>query len=88
MNVLRAAQKYRVAKIVFFFCLFFLLSAATSSLRICQAVGENAVNESTAKHWFQTFSSGEVSRADEPRSGRPHVLNDEALKAAIKEDMV
>jgi len=62
------------------------LSAAASSRRICQAFGENAVNERTARHWFQKFRSGDVSLADEPRSGRPHVFDDEDLKAAIEED--
>jgi len=62
------------------------LSAAASSHRICQAFGESAVNERSLRHWFLKFRSGEVSLADEPRSGGPHVLDDEALKAAIVED--
>jgi len=62
------------------------LSASASSCRICQAFGENSANDRTARHWFQKFRSGDVSLADEPRSGRTHVLDDEALKAAIEED--
>jgi len=62
------------------------LSAAASSRHICQAFDENAVNERTTRHWFQKYRSGVVSLADEPRSGRPHELDDEALKAAIEED--
>ena len=62
------------------------LSAATSSRHICQAFGGSAVNERTARHWFQKFKSGDLSLRDESRSGRPQVLNDRALKAAIEED--
>lgn len=59
------------------------LTAAASSRRICQAFGVNAVNERTARHWFQKFRSGDVSLSDDPRSGRPHVLDDEARKTTV-----
>ena len=62
------------------------LSAAASSIRICQAFGDGAVNECTARHWFQKFKSGDLSLHDEPRSGQPQVLNDKVLKAAIERD--
>ncbi|GFY72332.1 histone-lysine N-methyltransferase SETMAR [Trichonephila inaurata madagascariensis] len=64
------------------------LSAAASSHRICQAFGDSAVNERTARHWFQKFRSGDLSLCDKARTGRPQALDDEALKAAIKEDTV
>ncbi|XP_076066931.1 histone-lysine N-methyltransferase SETMAR-like [Oratosquilla oratoria] len=62
------------------------LSAVVSSRRICQAFGDSAVNERTARLWFKKFKSGDLSLRDEPRSGRPQVLNDGVLKAAIEED--
>lgn len=62
------------------------LSAAESSRRICQAFGDNAVNERTARQWFQKFRSGDMSLNDAPRSGRPQALDDETLRAAIESD--
>ena len=44
------------------------LLAAASSRRICQAFGDSAVNERTAKRWFQKFKSGDLSLRDEPRT--------------------
>ena len=63
------------------------LSAAASSRRICQVFGDSAVNEQTARRWFQKFKLGDLSLHDEPRSGRPQVLNGRALKATIEEDI-
>ncbi|GFT13615.1 histone-lysine N-methyltransferase SETMAR [Trichonephila clavipes] len=62
------------------------LSAIASSHRICQAFGDSAVNERTARHWFQKFRSGDLSLCDKARTGRPQALDDEALHAAIEED--
>ncbi|GFY42754.1 histone-lysine N-methyltransferase SETMAR [Trichonephila inaurata madagascariensis] len=45
-----------------------------------------AVNERTARHWFQKFKSGDLSLCDKDRTGLPQALDDEALKAVIEED--
>lgn len=63
-------------------------STAASNCRIRQVFRDNAVNERTTSHWFQKFRSGDLFLCDEPCSGRPHVLNGEALKAAIEEATV
>ncbi|GFY52843.1 histone-lysine N-methyltransferase SETMAR [Trichonephila inaurata madagascariensis] len=60
------------------------LLATTSSHRICQAFGDSAVNEYTARNWFEKFKSGDLSLCDKARTGRPQALDDEALQAAIE----
>ncbi|GFS69409.1 hypothetical protein NPIL_619381 [Nephila pilipes] len=49
-------------------------------------VWESTMSERTARYWFQKFRLGDLSFWDEPRNGRPHVLDDEALQATIQED--
>lgn len=61
------------------------LFAETSSYRISQAFGDKAVNENTAKHWFQNFKSGDLFLCREARSVRQNAL-DEAVKASVEED--
>ncbi|GFT01841.1 histone-lysine N-methyltransferase SETMAR [Trichonephila clavipes] len=48
--------------------------------------GDSAVNERTARHWFQKFRSGDLSLCDKARTERPQSLDDVALQAAIEED--
>lgn len=62
------------------------LSVLTWSCWICQAFGDNAVSECTARHWFQKFRSGDLFLCDESCSSQSQVLDDEALKAAMQED--
>ena len=61
-------------------------SASSASRRICTAFGEGAVSERTARNWFQKFRSGNEALEDEPRAGRPILLNNDDLKAAIETD--
>ncbi|GFY52370.1 histone-lysine N-methyltransferase SETMAR [Trichonephila inaurata madagascariensis] len=63
------------------------LSAAASSHRICQAFGDSAVNERTARHWFQKFRSGDLSLCDKARTGRPQALDDEALQWLLRTEV-
>ncbi|PRD18640.1 UNVERIFIED_CONTAM: mariner\T [Trichonephila clavipes] len=49
-------------------------------------LGDSAVSERTARHWFQKFRSGDLSLCDKARTGRPQALYDEALQAAIGKD--
>ncbi|GFY70478.1 histone-lysine N-methyltransferase SETMAR [Trichonephila inaurata madagascariensis] len=53
---------------------------------MCQAFGGSTVDESTVRHWFQKFRSGDLSLWDKARTGRPQALVGEALQAAIEKD--
>ncbi|GFY70705.1 histone-lysine N-methyltransferase SETMAR [Trichonephila inaurata madagascariensis] len=64
------------------------LSAAATSDRICQAFGDSAADERTARHWFQKFRSEDLYLYDKARTGRPQALDDKALQAAIEEDSI
>ncbi|GFU26836.1 histone-lysine N-methyltransferase SETMAR [Nephila pilipes] len=79
-----------VSKDIIRYCLLYDfkmgLLAAVSSRRICQTFWDSAVNECTARHWFQKFKSRDLSLCDKIRSGRPHTWDDEALQVSIKEN--
>ena len=62
------------------------VTAAESSRRICAAFGQGSVCERTAQQWFHRFRSGNYSLEDEPRSGRPPVIDDEELQRAVEAD--
>ncbi|GFT85604.1 histone-lysine N-methyltransferase SETMAR [Trichonephila clavipes] len=64
------------------------LSAAASSSRICQAVGDSAVNERMARHWFQKFRLGGLSLCNKARTGRPQALDDEVLRRPLRRTVV
>lgn len=59
---------------------------AEAARKICAAFGEGTISERTAQKWFHTFSTGDETLEDKPRSGRPKSLDLDQLKAAIEED--
>jgi len=50
---------------------------------ICAAYGENAVNHTTYKRWYQKFCQGDFSREDESRAGRPQKIETDELQALL-----
>ncbi|CAH2089486.1 unnamed protein product [Euphydryas editha] len=56
------------------------LFAAESCRRICAASGQDAVNERTARWWFDRFRSGNYSLEDESRQERPTETDDKELR--------
>nr|XP_023030100.1 uncharacterized protein LOC111518017 [Leptinotarsa decemlineata] len=61
-------------------------SAAKTAQKINEAFGNGSVNERTVRRWFAKFRSGDFSLEDEPRSGRPTVIQDEALRSLMETD--
>ena len=51
--------------------------AAETDRNINQAFGNDSLNERTDRRWFAKFRSGDFSLEDEPRSGRPTLIQDE-----------
>lgn len=66
---------------------FKLGHTATQACRnITEAWGEGIVNDRGVQRWFARFRSGDMSLDDQPRSGRPSVINNEVLKELIEAD--
>jgi len=57
-----------------------------SARRINQNLGQDVVNECTVQLWFQKFRSQNNDLIDKDRSGRPSVLDDDALLVLVEED--
>lgn len=57
-------------------------SARAAAAKICEVEGEGTVTHATAAKWFQRFTNGETDLSDKLRSGRPAVLENEALLEA------
>ena len=62
------------------------LTATAATREICEVEGKDVVNERTARRWFERFNHGDTSLVDKHRSGRPSVVDDEALRAAVEVD--
>lgn len=58
-------------------------SAKASAEEICAVEGESVVHRNTAAFWFRRFNSGNTSLEDEPRSGRPSVVDDPVLLESV-----
>ena len=61
-------------------------SAADTARKINLTFGNDSVNERTFRRWFAIFRSGDFSLEDEPRSGRPTVIQDEDLRTLVGTD--
>ena len=59
------------------------LDAKTAVQAICDVEGEGTVAPRTAQKWFKRFNEGDLNLEDKPRSGRPTVLDEGDLKAAL-----
>ena len=62
-------------------------NASETCIRICQSFGEDAINDRTARNWFQKFASGDESLDNAPRFGSPFLLHDDDLTKTIEMDL-
>ena len=60
------------------------LKAASAAQEICDVEGEDTVSTHMAQRWFKRFSEGNTSVEDQPRSGRPTTIDDEALRLKVE----
>ena len=61
-------------------------SAAETARKINQSFGNVSVNERTVRRWFAKFRSRDFNLEDDPRSGRPTVIQDEDLRTLVETD--
>ena len=59
------------------------LDAKAAAKAICDVEGEGTVAPRTAQKWFKRFNEGDFDLEDRPRSGRPTVLDEGDLQAAL-----
>ena len=49
--------------------------------QLCDVYGEHAMSSSMVRRWVQLFSEGCENVHDDPRSGRPSVVNEDLVRA-------
>ena len=61
-------------------------TAAESHRDLLKVFGDEALSEKQCERWFRRFKDEDEKLEDEPRKGRPQLLQDDILEAALKED--
>ena len=61
-------------------------STAETARKTNQAFGNDSVDERTVRRWFAKFRSEDFSLKDEPRSGRPTVIQEEDSRTLVETD--
>jgi len=52
--------------------------------QLCDVYGEHAMSGSVVRRWVRLFNEGRENMHDDPRSGRPSVVNEDLVRA-VKE---
>nr|XP_043067479.1 histone-lysine N-methyltransferase SETMAR-like [Drosophila bipectinata] len=60
-------------------------NATQARKKLCDVYGEDALSERQCQRWFAKFREGDFSFEDAPRSGRPSAVNEDQIKALLKE---
>jgi histone-lysine N-methyltransferase SETMAR len=62
------------------------LSVRAAAAKICKVEGEGTIGKTAAIKWFKRSEDGDFDLEDNPRSGRPSVLDEEDLRAALEDE--
>ena len=62
------------------------LFARAAAIEICEVEGEGTIGKTAAIKWFKRFEDGDFDFEDKPRSGRPSILDEEDLRAALEDE--
>lgn len=68
---------------IMLFCYREGAKAAETHRRICAVYGEAALQGSTVRKWFARFKAGNFGVEDEPRSGRPQVVETDEIVSLV-----
>ena len=71
---------------IFYFNFKLRQSAAETTRQINEVWGNYSVAESMVQKWFAKFRSRDFNLEDEPRSGRPTLIQDDFLRAIVDAD--
>ena len=60
---------------------------ATEAYRnLLKVFGEGTVFDRICRRWYEKFETGDFDLSDKPRSGRPSLIDDDVVKAMLKQD--
>lgn len=60
---------------------------ATEACRnLLKVFGEGTVSDRTCRRWFEKFERGDFDLSDQPRSGRPSLIDDDIVKTMLEQD--
>jgi transposase len=54
------------------------------NMKLCEVYGEHAMSNSMVRRWVRHFNEGRENVHDDPRNGRPSVVNEDLVRA-VKE---
>lgn len=57
--------------------------AAMAHRNICQVFGQTSISLRNCQLWFQKFRSGNFDLENQPKTGRPTVIDEDQLRAVI-----
>jgi histone-lysine N-methyltransferase SETMAR len=65
------------------------ISSRTAAEKLKRTYGEDALKQHACSNWLTKFRNSEIENydlSDEPRSGRPNAISNDALEAAVNDD--